>query len=269
MQKGVKAMLFNRLFRSKDGVPVEALCQIVYDSFFRQDDGHTARTRQDLWDSILDSLIKTDGVLIKTDRVAFTNELTAAALEVFGLAWMHHFMSEEFAERQTAYVCAEIAFTKRYLERYAFQHIWKAMGAYNDAADKALSYLPVSAVDRDFAPLLSFGSVASTAIGAGRRRNMMVMAMTTAIMEEHPGQMETEVANHVSKRTSTRDDWGRHPIALFLALTITRRLQWTVEVESQVLAGLTAVIDRLYNDSKAAIESVTLREPIIQGKVTC
>jgi hypothetical protein len=250
-------MFLEKLFHRTIGIPVDQFCEFFYDSSFFPVNGDTREVHQALWGSILGSFVEAGGVPAQTDRIAFANELTAVALEVFGLAWMHHFMSDEYTEEARDYVCAEIVSTQRYLERYGLQDVWKAMAAYNDAVDEAMLHPQTGAVDRDFAPFLSFGSVGLTTMTTGRK----LRSVQTEAMQKWSTCIGTECSNRVSKRMSKRDDWGGRPIARCLALAVARRLQWGIGLESKVLIGLEAMIDRLYNDSKAAIESATLTKP--------
>lgn len=248
-------MLLDRFFNRKNAVSTDHFCRSFYDSFVFLEVADGRQVRQALWDNIRGPLMNADIAPMKADRILFANEMTALELEVFGLAWMHHFTLEEHAGQEEDYIFAEIVFAKRYLEHHGFRGIWKAMLAYADAVDQALLHERVAAVDRDFAPLISFGHVASEAISTGAAQK----DIRTRARENWSECIGIECSSHLSKRISTRDDWGGRPIVIFLAHALARRLLWDIGLESQAFVALEAIINRLYNDSKATIESVNIQ----------
>ena len=247
-------MFLNKLLNRRKTLSVEEFCQSFYDSFVFLPTAEGRRVHRTLWDKVLDSLMSTEDSSIGPDHTLFGDELTAVQLEAFGLAWMHNFRLEKYAGSEEQYILPEIVFTKRYLEQYALQGIWAAMGAYNEAVGEAILHPRIEAADRVATPLISLEDQARFA--AERRRfqkDLMVGAM-----EKWSQVIGSDCASHLLKRTSTRHDWGGRPIAIFLALALIKRLRWGIGLESEVFMGIEAVINRLYNDSKAAIESVIL-----------
>ena len=66
------------------------------------------------------------------DADTCTNELIAANIELFGLAWLDH--QREFdPDSPDSLIPEEIGFTKGYLTHIGREDIWEIMGAYNDA----------------------------------------------------------------------------------------------------------------------------------------
>ncbi len=162
---------------------------------------------------------------------------------------------EPYAGKEEEFLLIEIAFTKRYLERHAFIDIWRAMGTYNNAVGEAALHPRIEAVDRAAAPLVSLEGVVPVAVG----HSDCVRTIMDSAVAKWSSVVGPECASRLSKRTGTREDWGARPIAILLALGLIERLSWKIGLGSQIFKGVEAIINRLYNDSKAVIESVTLR----------
>lgn len=250
-----RAKRIRRFYRHKPMMTVDEFCRVFYETyiFVAATDGHDVRLR--FWDKVFDSVVKADQSFSGIDRTVFRREMTALQLELFGLAWMHHFRLEQYWGAEEKYTLAEIAFTKNYMEENGHIEIWNTMSAYNETIAAAMLHPRTEAVDRDFEPLISLASSLSLVV-THRKFEESIKAQ---MKEEWGKSVGSDCATRLVNRVSTRDDWGGCPILIMLTMTLVERLGWKTDFKSVGFAGLEAFLNRLYNDSKAAIEGVKLR----------
>jgi hypothetical protein len=234
---------------------VAEFCRVFYESYIFPPVTDGLDVRHAFWDKVFDSVVTADQSFSGIDRSVFRREMTALQLELFGLVWMHHFRLEQYWGAEEKYILAEIAFTKNYMEENGQIEIWNTMSAYNETIASAMLHPRAKAVDRAFEPLISLATSLSLVV-TQRETDESIRAQGK---EQWGKSVGSDCANRVVNRTSTRDDWGGRPIPIMLTMTLAERLGWKTDLKAVGFACLEGFLNRLYNDSKAAIEAVKLQ----------
>jgi hypothetical protein len=217
--------------------------------------------RSIFWSEIFNSLVKIDNdfqhiVFTKNhgDFEIATHEMIALQIELFGLAWMHHFRLERYHGFEEKYILGEIVFTKNYMAHNGCDDIWNIMSYYNKTIADALLHPCVKATDRAFSPL--------TAVKDEIPCYIIDRKFTKKLRDDIDNwrkEVGLDCATRVVNRISKREDWGGRPIALMLTMTFAERMGWKVDLRDEGFAGFERFLNRLYNDFKQEIELVEIR----------
>ena len=118
--------------RSKSKLSTDEVCQTYYETQIFGPGGAGDASQVGFFPDVRIYLEVRDASFKGIDVSTSTNELIAANIELFGLAWLDH--QREFnADSPDNLITEEISFTKGYLTHIGREDIWERMGAYNDA----------------------------------------------------------------------------------------------------------------------------------------
>ena len=198
-----------------------------------------------------------DSSAMAIDTKVFIKELSALNIELFGLAWFVHnyefYLSKEqrHGEADSA-LCAEITFTKSYLEQTGNSDIWSAAGFYNDILLQSTIAQRVSldwSIPRNI-PLHY----------TGEEKHPFETESEKLIFEslrEHYDKLLTdkECASRLGNRLVSVEAW-RDGIMIpqKLSSAFAQRLTFSPNIEALLL--LQRLTIGLYNNSKDYIEAV-------------
>jgi len=243
----------------KPKMNIEQFCGRLYGNcvFFSTDD-YPADMHSLFWSEIFDSIVKTDDAFQYIDFDIFTSEMTALQVEIFGLAWMHHFRLERYHGLEEKYTLGEILFTKNYMEHNGYGNIWNTMSYYNKAIADALLHPCIMAVDRASSPLIAVKDEIPCYI-IERKYDKKFRDDIANIDHHWKKEVGSDCATRVVNRISKREDWGGCPIALMLTMTFAERLGWKIDLRAEGFAGFEELLNRLYNDLKQEIEAVEIK----------
>jgi len=142
--------------KPKPKMSINEFCEMLYDNYiFLSTDDYPEDAYLIFWREIFDSIVKADSTFQHIDFDIFTREMTALQVELFGLAWMHHFRLERYHGLEEKYTLGEIVFTKSYMEHNGYGDIWNIMSYYNKTIADALLHPCMMAIDRAFSPLVA------------------------------------------------------------------------------------------------------------------
>ena len=221
--------------KSKPEVGIEEFCRDFYDRYIF----HAIVAGDDLWSGscevFFNSAVEGDQSFSSVDTDLFQHEMTALRMEVVGLAWTHHLKRDE-------YLLREIAFTKNYLKENGHPDIWDAMLAYNQAIARSSVEI----------------------VGTERMRRAHITFMNKFRMELFSKWMEAgvdpECAARVGNRMVTDVAWDKQITLKHLTATLADRLACDINLNSEALFRLSAIIFGFYEGAKEAIEPVNTQE---------
>jgi hypothetical protein len=208
------------LFSRKPKISIYEFCREFYDTQIF----HAMIGGIDAWSAFLEtvfnSVVEADQSFAVIDQAVFQREMTALRMELFGLAWSHKFERLEFTLGQSSY-------TQRYLEENGRLDIWDIMGEYNKAIAQSTELSDRWAKVRDE-------------------------------WAKQEGDSFSNVARIVNRWDA---DIRRNDCILVkrLAAKLADRLGCDINLDSEALFRLQAVIFGFYNGAKEAIESVNLQ----------
>jgi hypothetical protein len=239
---------------TKPKINIEQFCERHYDSyFFFNAENYLKDKLKSFGRGIIDSIAKVDYTFQNIDLDIFTCELTALHIELFGLAWMHHFRLEKYSGLEEKYTFGEIVFTKNYLEQNGYDNIWKIMSYYNNTIADALLHPCISAIDRAFSPPVAINDEIPCYFID--RKFLKNLRSNNCSWEKEIG---IDCATRLINRASKRENWGGCPISLLLIKKFAERLDWKVDLGHAGFAGFESLLNRLYNDFKQEIESIEI-----------
>ena len=240
------------LLSRKPKVTIEECCKQFYDSSVF---GATVGDL-DVWSEYLNivskSVTEVDQSFSLVDPNLFRQEMTALRMELFGLACSKKLKREELALRDSF-------FTKRYLEDNGKLDIWDIMGEYNQA-------IAQSANLTERGEPMAAGRVARMHV---TRINVLRFEMFKKWAEAHIGDPNsvTEEDNKLLKcvtRVTNRigaDIRRADCIAVWqLAGTLTDRIGYDVNQETEALFRLAATIFGFYKGAEDYLKSVNLQK---------
>jgi hypothetical protein len=212
---------------------IEELCQQFYDSEIF----HPTISGRDVWSSflttVLDSVAEPDRSFSAIDAAAFEQEMTALRIELFGLAWMHHWREERL-------LLPEITFTKRYLELNRKPEIWHAMLDYNRAIARSQDAIPQG-------PHRFTVQEAYITFRNRLRSEFLAKSMKARV--------DPEYAARAANRISTDATWSDSPGIEMLAATLMQRLGY--QPNSEGCFRLEAAISGLYKSARKYIKAAS------------
>lgn len=222
------------LSKRRPEIEIEEFSREFYDSNIF----HAIIAGEDMWSSFCEvsfnSVVEADELFTGVDRDLFQQEMTALRMEVFGLAYTHHLKRDK-------YLLREITFTRSYLEENEHLDIWDTMLAYN------------TSIARSSLDIVS---------GEGMRR-AQITSMNKFRMELFSKWMESgvapECAARVGNRMATDVAWDKQITLKHLTATLADRLGCDINLNSEALFRLSAIIFGFYKGAKEAIESANLQ----------
>ncbi len=222
------------VFRRKPKIDIKEFCKKFYDSqIFRASIGGTNQALV-FWDAAFDSVAEADRSFATIDRAIFRREMTALSIELFGLAWMHHLKWDK-------YTLPEIVFTKHYLEENGHLEIWDTMGTYNEV----------------------IGRPEIESVTGKRTRKAWIVRLnkvrTDLFAKWVEAGVEPDCASRVVNRIGSDVSWNRGITMQMLPSSLAARVGWDINLNSEALFRLAAIIYGLYNGAKEAIKSVSLQ----------
>lgn len=221
------------LLRRKPKISIEEFCRQFYDSEIF----HPIIGGRDVWAgflaTVLNSVTEADRSFSATDPAVFEQEMTALRIELFGLAWMHHWREEHL-------LLPEIAFTKRYLELNAKSDIWHAMLDYNRAIARSQDEMPQGP---------SRFTVQEAYITFRHRLRSEFLAKSMK------ARVDPEYAARLANRISTDATWGDSPGNEMLAATLMQRLGCQLTLEGGIV--LQAIVPRIYSGARKSIKAAS------------
>lgn len=185
---------------------INEFCEMLYDGYiFLSTDDYPEDAYLIFWREIFDSIVKADNTFQYIDFDIFTQEMTALQVELFGLAWMHHFRLERYHGLEEKYTLGEIVFTKNYMEHNGYGDIWSIMSYYNKTIADALLHLCIQAFDRAFSPLVAVIDEIPCYI-IDRKYDKKFRHDIANIDHYWRKEVSLECATRVVNRISTRED---------------------------------------------------------------
>lgn len=236
-------------FRRKPVLSIEEFCWQFFDSQVFQSIIGGTDIGSVFWKTAYDSIKEVDNSFAAIDPATFAWEMTALRVELFGLAWMHHFQLEEW-------ILPEIVATKRYLEENGKLDTWDTMLHYNQAIARSQTEPRKKTPSRRRLPPLAAGDAVLEA-----HINFMNDLRTEMFGKWVEVGLDPDCAARVANRTSTDETWNDHPGIEMLATTLMERLG--CQLNSEGCFRLKAVIFGLYDGARKAVRSVNsqLRQP--------
>ena len=217
------------LFSRKRKVSTEEFCTEFYDqSIFLSDIGGF-----DPWVTVCKtshkSIAEVDPTFEQVDLSAFTFELRALRLEVFGIAWFHC-VKDKFVPDQSE-------FTKCYLEEHGFADIWESMEDYNQATARST----VGGHDTN-----SRSGCASVVY-----LNQMRVSLFESWMKLG---YDLKAVARASNRLGSEISWKSKRVHTYLAFALTDKLG--CEVNDEARFRILAIIQGFYAGSSESIKEV-------------
>lgn len=234
------------LLNRKPKTSIEEFCQQFYDSVVF----HPIIAGEDFnkvwWGTVFDSVAEADHSFASIDPTLFRQEMTALRIELFGLAWMHHLEQENCSLR-------EILFTKSYLEQKGQLEIWDIMSEYNKAIAHATELPSKEPIQRDFMPLANEKVIREASI-------TFIRNLRTDLLEKWSETgVDRDCAARVANRLSTSGSWSKGIAVQMLTARLADRLGCDINLNSEALFRLSALVYGLYNGAKEAFKSVNLQ----------
>ena len=221
------------LLRRKPRISIEEFCQQFYDSEIF----HPIIGGRDVWSgflaTVLNSVAEADRSFSAIDPAVLEQEMTALRIELFGLAWMHHWREERL-------LLPEIAFTKRYLELNGKPEIWHAMLDYNRTIARSQDEMPRSS---------SRFTIQEAYITFRNRLRSEFLAKSMK------ARVDPEYAARAANRISTDATWSDSPGIEMLAATLIQRLGCQLKPEGCL--RLEAIIFGLYKGARKSIKAAS------------
>lgn len=223
------------LLHRKPKIGIEEFCRQFYDSeiFYPIVGG------RDVWSSflatVLNSVAESDRSFSAIDPAVFEQEMIALRIELFGLAWMHHWREERL-------LLPEIAFTKHYLELNGKPEIWHAMLDYNRAIARSQDEMPQG-------PSRFTMQEAYLTFRNRLRSEFLAKSMKARV--------DPEYAARAANRISTDATWSDSSGIKMLAATLIQRLGCQLKPEGCL--RLEAVIFGLYAGARKSIKVASPR----------
>ena len=234
----------------KPKISIEEFCRQFYDSQIF----HAVMDGEDIWTGFLGSVLKS---VVEVDRsfavvgpTVFKREMTALRIELFGLAWGHRFKQERFTIPQSI-------FTRNYLEENEKLELWDIMGEYNQAIAQSATL-----TERGEQMEGRIARARVTSLNLSRAKMFDKWAEANIGDPSAPTEKEKILAN-CAARVANRigADMRRNDCILVkrLAARLADRLGCDINLKSEALFRLGAVIFGLYNGAKEAIKYVNLQ----------
>jgi hypothetical protein len=227
------------LLNRKPKIGIEEFCQQLYDSQIFHPIIAGEDIGKGILDSMFDSVAEADQSFAAIDHTLFYQEMRALRLELFGLAWGHKFKQEKFTIPQSV-------FTRHYLEENGKLEMWDIMGEYNQAIADSVTLKTTGERMEDW-------QVAKSNLARVRMFDKWTEANKGATTELD--NCVARVANRIGADISRNDSI----LTKRLAARLPDRLGCDVNLNTEAIFRLSALVYGLYNGAKEAINSVNLQ----------
>lgn len=221
------------LLKRKPKVSIEEFCREFYDSQIFQPIIADEDVGSVFCDAVFNSISEAYPSFATADRVVFRQEMTALRMELFGLAWVHHF-------KQGKYTLPQAVFTKSYLEQKGHLDIWNIMLDYNQAV--ARSSVITATGEQEKASWITYIN--------SLRAGLLDKWIETGI--------DKECAVCVANRMGTENSCNKGITLQLLNARLADRLGCDISLSFEALLRLEAVILGLYHVATESIKSANL-----------
>ena len=225
----------------KSKTSIEEFCRQFYDSVVFHPIIADEDFNKVFWGTAFDSIVEADKSFATIAKSAFIREMTALRIELFALAWRDKF------------TIPQSIFTRKYLEENKKLKLWDIMGEYNQAIAQSTT-MTEDGKQMD-ASRVAKANVARFNFFTKWAEANISDPSTTSEEEDKLINCVTRVANRVGA------DVRRNDCILVkrLAARVADRLGCDINLKTEALFGLGAVIFGLYEGAKEAIKSINLQ----------
>jgi len=221
------------LLKRKPKISIEEFCREFYDSQIFQPIIAGEDVGSVFCDAVFNSVSEADPSFATVDRTVFRQEMTALRMELFSLAWVHHF-------KQGKYTLPQTDFTKSYLEKKGRLDIWNSILDYNQAVAHS-SVITATEEQENTSWITYINSL---------RAGLLNKWVETGI--------DKECAVCVANRMGTENSCKKGITLQVLNTRLADRLGCDVSLSFEALFRLEAVILGLYHVATESIKSANL-----------
>ena len=240
------------LFSRKPKTSIDELCQQFYDNYIF---GNT-----EFSNNAFHFIIQED-VAQSIDENIFLRELWALRIELFGLAlWNYNLKLPENDDYQNEEmllieeVCAEIKFTKKYLEMNKKLDVWEAMAFYNKEIAQAVTEKPFVNLSGLFPFLRIEGDEEDK-----RKSRLDTMEYCRNIFYEPFKRFITDsecLTRLINRVGSSENEWSEGFISQALSRRFAERLGYVNKLNWEGIFKIQALIFGMYNGAQNFIETL-------------